>query len=297
MQRGRIGLTVVGVVILVLACGLFSRVSFLVPVDQGERCAVTNFGQLVGEAGPGLHWRWPMITGYQCFSVRDVVYETSDQPDQSQADYRDFAVPGQTSDGQQISVKYSVRFYADPNHVQDLYANVGQNMGDVNERVIKFHSRSLVRLTMQKYEALTLYSGNLIDVQNDIEKEMQRLAAQKYTVVDAFVLRKIDFDPDYVDAVEKKQIAFEGIQTAKYNAEQAVNEAQKKVNEAKGDAEAQIIAAQAEAQAIELKGQALRTNPQVIQYTFVEQLQGVQWGIMPFSGNTTPLIQIPSGGP
>src|SRR5574340_1442714 len=112
-------------VAIVLVVGAFL---FGVTVDEGQRCTVTVFGRMSDTADPGWHLRWPLITAYRCFSVREVVYETSDQPNESQADYTDFAVPGQTSDGQQVSVKYSIRFSADPNHVGDIYKTVAQNM-------------------------------------------------------------------------------------------------------------------------------------------------------------------------
>ena len=285
-------------IIAVLIFGVFRT------VNQGEECVITRFGQSVGVASPGLNTLTPFISDLHCFSTREVVYETSEQPDQSRADYRDFPVDAQTSDGQQVTVTYSVRFSADPTQIQSIYSDVAQDMGTVTERVIKFHSRSIVRETVQKYKADQLYTGNIVEVQSEIEGLLRAAAEKKHTLISAFVVRKITFAKEYTDSIEQQQIAFQGIQTAQYQAEQAKQNAVGAVNKAEGDAKVAVIQAQAaadsrviqatgEAKANELITQSL--NPTLIQYQYVNKLApNVQTIFVP-SGNQF-ILPLPTVG-
>lgn len=276
------------IVLIVLASTGFARV-----VDAGEACAVTTFGDVTAVAGPGFHFRIPIVQQFNCYSTRGMVYETSREPGESHADFRDVFVDAQTSDGQPITVTFSVRFYVPKENVRDVYAKVGENMNMVTERVVKFHSRSVVRLTMQRYPAQQLYSGDVFNVEADIGQRLQALFAEKGVVLDSFALRKIAFDDDYVAAIEQQQIAQEQIETARYQAQAAIYQAEKTVQLAKGDAQAEIERARGDAQAIEERGKALDKYPQILQLEFIKQLTGVSWGILPSEG-LTPLIALPT---
>jgi regulator of protease activity HflC (stomatin/prohibitin superfamily) len=180
--------------------------------------------------------------------------------------------------------------------VRQMYREVSRDMEDVNERVVRFHSRSVVRLSMQEYSAQKIYSQSIFDVEETIESRLRPLFAEKGVELESFALRKIDFDKDYVDAVEKKQIAQERIKTAEYEAESAVNEAKRQAELAKGEAQAQVERARGEAEAIGLRGEALRGNPDVLRLNFVERLSNVQWGILPAEA-VTPFLPLPAPTP
>jgi len=293
-------LTIMIVVILVvLASSGFARV-----VDAGEACAVTTFGEVTGVAGPGFHLRIPLAQRFNCYSTRAVVYETSKEPGESDADYTDIIVDAQTSDGQSVTVTFSVRYYVPKESVKDVYSNVGENMSLVNERVVKFHSRSVVRLTMQKYPAQQLYSGDVFNVEADISGRLKTLFEVKWVVLDSFSLRKIAFDDNYVGAISQQQIAQVQIETARFQAQEAKftaekvvelakGDAQAEIEKAKGDAQAEIERARGDALAIEERGKALDKHPQILQLEFIKQLTGVSWGILPGDG-LTPLIALPT---
>lgn len=292
---GTIGIAIVVLAIVILPFSIRT-------VDAGESCAITTFGELRGLASSGLHFRAPFITKFHCYSLRGVVYEASANPDTSEADYTDFTVEAQTSDGQQIDVTYSVRFFIAPENVQKVYSGVGQNIAQVAERVVKFHSRSVVRLTMQEYPASDLYTGSITGVQTEISGELTSLFAASGVSLDSFVLRKIDFDPDFVQAIEAQQIARENIETAQFQAQSAEFEANRiavlargeadaAIERARGDAQRQRLLADAEAYSITVRGAALADNPKLIQWEFVRNLATAKWMILPDTG-ITPLIPV-----
>ena len=292
-------LIVIIVIIVLLASSGFTRI-----VDAGEACAVTTFGDVTGVAGPGFHLRIPLAQHYNCYSTRAVVYETSKEPGESAADFTDIIVDAQTSDGQSVTVTFSVRYYVPRDSIMDVYAKVGESMSLVNERVVKFHSRSVVRLTMQKYPAQQLYSGDVFNVEADISQRLKTLFEVKWVILDSFSLRKIAFDDNYVGAISQQQIAQVQIETARFQAQEAKFTAEKTVELAKGDAQAEIERAKGDAQAeierargdalaIEERGKALDKHPQILQLEFINQLTGVSWGILPSEG-LTPLIALPT---
>jgi regulator of protease activity HflC (stomatin/prohibitin superfamily) len=278
----------VGVVLVILV--LLAPLAFVM-VDAGDTCAVLTWGQVTSTAGPGLHLRWPIAQKYACFSARAVVYETSEDPETSQADYKDWTVGALTNDGQQIKVSYSVATHVNADNAMWVYANAGENMDRVIERVVKFYSRSIVRLTMQEYAAEVLYTGDIQAAESGIWANLEQKFASRHVVLDDFVIRRIQFEQEYIDAIEAKQIAEQSIITARHNAEAEKERANQREAEADGERRAAVMQADGEAYAIQVVGEMLEQYPQVLQFEFIKQLDGVTWGIMP-ADSVTPFLPI-----
>jgi regulator of protease activity HflC (stomatin/prohibitin superfamily) len=297
-------LAVAGVVFLALILASSSYVQ----IQYGTVGVVTRFGAVTGRVmQPGLNWKIPLIEGVERYRTQEIIYQTVGEAE-SQAEYVDFPTDTTTADGQQIILKYSIRFRIDPERVGWIANNIG-NERDVVEKVVKFHSRILARNIPKEYEALDLYTGNIQAVQDQFEAQLTPLFAEKGIVLDSFGLRKIEFTEDYKQAVEQKQIEAENVITEQNRAEQAIYQAQAQVERAKGEAQSTIerargdaekvkLLAGAEAEAIRIKGEALVTYPSIIQLRFVESLsdpQGnVTWGIMP-PGSFVPFLNLTPG--
>ncbi len=274
-------------------------------IKYGTVGLVVRFGALTGQVfEPGLHWKVPFID--QITIVPTVVqsYETSNNPAESNADYRDYPVTAQTVDGQQISIRYTVLFHIPADKAVSIVQNVGY-INEVVENVVKAYSRNLARLMAQSYTAEDLYSGEGIFSYEEKVQESLVEEFKKYGVVlDDFLVRKVDFGEEYVNAIEQQQIAQEAIETARYNAEAAEFEKQRQVRLAEAeaertkllaqaDAERQRLLADAEAYSIETQGKMLAQYPQIIQWEFIHNLQNVSWGILP-SDSVTPFLPLPS---
>jgi regulator of protease activity HflC (stomatin/prohibitin superfamily) len=297
-------LIVAGVVFLVLVLASSSYVQ----IEYGTVGLVTRFGAVTGRVmHPGLNWKLPLAEGVVRYRTQEIIYQTVEQGE-ALADYVDIPTDTTTADGQQIILKYSIRFRIDPERVGWIANNIG-NEQDVVEKVVKFHSRILARNIPKEYEALDLYTGNIQAVQSQFEEQLKPLFAEKGVLLDSFGLRKIEFTEDYKQAVEQKQIEAENVITEQNRAEQAIyraqaqveiakGEAQSTIERARGDAERVKLLAGAEAEAIQIKGEALEKYPAVIQLQFVESLsdpQGrVTWGIMP-PGSFVPFLNLTPG--
>ena len=300
--RAPITVVVVGAVLLL---GLIVGGLAYTPVEVGTVTLVKRFGGLTGQVlEPGLHWRAPFID--QIVTIPTVVqsYEASDNPGASGADYTDLPVNAQTVDGQQISIKYTVLFRISPDKAVDIVRNVGR-LREVVENVVKAHSRNLTRLSAQSHTAEDLYSGEGIFAYEDNVRDALIKEFERYGIfLDDFLVRKIDFDTEYINAIEQQQIAQEAIQTAQYQAEAAEYEKQGQIRLAEAgaerikllaaaEAERMRLMADAEAYSIEARGEALKEYPELVQWEFVRNLEGIQWGILPGDG-ITPLMPLPS---
>jgi prohibitin 2 len=296
-RGGKVWLAIAAVV---LVAYIVLRASVQV-VDAGQACAIVTLGQIQGVADPGIHVRIPMVTNYVCYSTRVKVYETSEEPGTSQADFTDIPITGQTKDGQQISMTFSVRFYVPAANVGVVYSKVAESEPLMVERVVKFHARNVARLTMQEFDAQHIYSGDIAQIEKVISDRLTPLFLEKGVVMDMFAIRKPSFDPEYVRAIENQQIAMQNILTQQYNAQAAVKEADKNAAlaegearataaRAEGEAKAKITLAEAEAKALELKGQVLARYPQMLQLQMIDILPTAKWLTLP--QNSIPMLDL-----
>lgn len=263
---------IIGVVIFVVVLVLLLNI--FVIVQAGNVRVLTQFGKTVGVTfKPGIHMKIPFIQNTVNYSTRQVTYETSDFPETSQANYPDFAVDTTSSDGQQIQLKYTIRFSIDAKQPEWILNNIG-TMDNLVEKVVKTEARSLSRNIPKKYTAAQLYSEQVFDVQTEIGDTLLPIFEENGIILDEFLLRKIEFTEEYFNILEEKQIAEEKIEV-----EQNIL-AQEKIKK-----EQAIIKAEAEARQIEIKGEALKVYPQIIQLEFIQKLSpNIAWGILPEKG-------------
>jgi regulator of protease activity HflC (stomatin/prohibitin superfamily) len=121
-----------------------------------------------------------------------------------------------------------------------------------------------------------------------------------------FVLRNIQFSPEYAASVEQKQIAEQQAQQAAFVVQQRQQEAQQAREVAKGQADAavtvaegnaksRIIQAEAEAKALELIQKALQDNPELLTYQYITKLApNIQAMLLP--SNSPFIMNLPSMG-
>jgi regulator of protease activity HflC (stomatin/prohibitin superfamily) len=254
---------------------------------------VTSFGQLTGRVlDPGLNFITPFIQGTKKFTVINRSFEASDQPKESSANYKDYPVSGNTSDGQQVTVNFTVLFSIDRSRIIETAKAWGTQDG-ILENVVKANVRAIIRGIVQQYTADQLYTGDgFLAFQKEIKEELTVKYDAGGVILYDFLLKKVGFAPEYIDAIENQQIAKEGIETAEYLSKAAefkrneaitMAEADAKKTELNAQAEARniVIVAEAEAKAIESKGMALKKYPEMLQWQFVSNMGDVAWGILP----------------
>ncbi|MHB0875652.1 MAG: prohibitin family protein [Anaerolineae bacterium] len=285
--RGR-GRLILAALVIVLALVTLSASATI--VDVGTVGVVKRLGRVTGAIlDPGFHLLVPFTDSIIVYNTKDIVYEvgpTEKQAD-SRADYLDYPVDSTTQDGQQVILSYSIRFHI----VREETVRVAQELGDeaaAVEKVVKFHSRVIARQVPRNYVASDLYTGDVAKVQQDIEDQLRPLFQAKGLYLDAFGIREITFSPDYIAAVEQKQIERENVITEQHRAEQAEFRKQAVVTEAQGEAEA-----------IRLRGDALAGNPDILQLEFINAIKdpnsAVRLMVVP-SDSVLPILNLDSLG-
>ncbi len=268
-----IGIGVLVVLILVVFFSSFYTVRY------GTIAVVTRFGQIVGDpVQPGLHVRVPFVDNVLTYRTQKIIYETLSadvyNTHQSNADYQDFAVDTTTKDGQQISVRYSVRFSIDPTKAREVAETLGTEE-EVVDKIVKTDSRIWARNMPREYSAIDLYSGNIQAVSEAISEKLKPKFEDNGIILDEFGIRSIVFQPDYVQAVEQKQIEKEKIATEEFKAQQEEFKKKALITRAEGEAQAQKL-------------QQLTLSKQLIQKLYIEKWNGILPEVM--SGNDSTLL-------
>ena len=127
-RQGKMNLRAAVVVGLIVALAVFGTLAILdsfTQVEAGTVAVVKQFGEVVGVFNPGLNWKLPFIQNTVVYRTQEIIYETSEDPSASRADYTDYQVDTATSDGQQINARYTVRFRIDPTQATDIVNNLG----------------------------------------------------------------------------------------------------------------------------------------------------------------------------
>jgi len=269
---------IIGVIVFIVALVLI--LNSVVIVQAGNVKVLTQFGRTIGVVFyPGIHTKIPFVQNTINYSTRQVTYETSDEPGFSKANYPDYTVDTTSSDGQQIKLKYTIRFAIDGKKAEWILNNIG-TMDNLVEKVVKTEARSLSRNIPKKYTASQLYSEQVFDVQDEISDDLRPIFEDNGIIMDEFLLRKIDFTEQYFSVLEEKQIAEEKIVVERNVLEQ------EKIKK-----EQAIVRAEAEAREIEIRGEALKKYPQIIQLEFIQKLSpNIAWGILP--EGIVPLIDL-----
>ena len=287
-----LGPWVVGLAVGVLLLIVIAASSSYTQVEAGTVGVVKRLGQVQGTVfEPGFHFKFPFLDEVIVYSTKVTSYEASEEPSGSLANYTDIVVDSTTSDGQTVQLTFTVLFRIPAEGAAAIAQEVG-NMDAVVENVVKAFSRSVSREVPKGFSAEALYTQKgQADAQLSIQKRLEEAFSRHGVVIDQYLIRRINFAPDYVAAVEAKQIAKQNALTEENNiAKQEAIKKQTIIN-AEGEAEKKKIEAAGEAEAIRLKQQALAQNPLIIQYEFVQRLSpNIEWGILPDS--IVPLIDV-----
>jgi regulator of protease activity HflC (stomatin/prohibitin superfamily) len=271
----------IGIIIGVIAIILIFN-SFVV-VSGGHIACIYDIGRGILEKNlqPGLHFKLPFWQTAKEFNTRTQAFtmSSSEENVMSATGEKDDSMEAPTSDGQQVTIDVTVLFHLDPNKVNSLWQNIGE---DYVQKIVKPMSRSQIRIVISQYTAIDIYSEKRAEAVKKMTEEIKPMFAEKGIVLEEILLRKVTFTSEYAKSIEEKQIAEQRIKKAKYDLERIEVEKKQK-----------IVTAQGEAESIRLKGEMLRANPQTIQYEFVQKMaENVKWGFLP--ANSLPMIDLKS---
>lgn len=192
-----------------------------------------------------------------------------------------------TKDGNNVYIDVNVMWRIDPQKAGEIISNVGQDINEIKERVVRPISRSVIRdvfneITSEEYYQVTVKNKMAAIAQQQLQKELGHYGI----LIDMLQVQQHRFDPEYQDAINAQKKAEADVQTlieqqknmevqkkselegkrSEWNRrmEDALGQAGKVKNDADGyfqmktnQAKAIIAVAQAEAEGIRKQAEAL----------------------------------------
>jgi prohibitin 1 len=215
----------------------------LVVVGAGFRGVVMNFGQVQDQIlGEGLHWRIPIMQEIKQLSVR--VQKT------------DILAQVGSKDLQEVKLDVAVNWHIDPNKVNKVYQNVGDEAQIVN-RILIPAVGEVVKAAAAKKNAEEILTKRP-ELKAEIDANLDDRLLNYGIVLDSVSLLDVQFTREFAEAIEQKQIAEQEAQRAVYIAQKAAREAEAEVNRARGRAESQRLLQETLTPAV-LQNKALET--------------------------------------
>src|SRR5512139_1296158 len=199
------------VVLILLIGGLASMTlgAGLVFIDQFESGVVvsplTAGGVRPEPIGPGIHFVTPFVEYVDRFTTAKQEYTMSGSTNEGAVQGND-AVEARTSDGQQVFIDATVRYYADSAKVVDL-RRTWQGQDRYISGFVRPTTRNVVYNTTARYKVEEVYGAKRTDLQQQIEAQLRAQFADQGLILEAFQLRNITFTPEYAQSIEQKQIA------------------------------------------------------------------------------------------
>ncbi|WP_156171074.1 SPFH domain-containing protein [Moellerella wisconsensis] len=182
----------------------------------------------------------------------------------------------QTSDSMTITAAVGIEYRVIEDKVIDVFKTYRKGVQEITDNNIRqLIADSLInhgsKLDIDKLAAGGK-AGLLESVTVDLRKQLSPVGIEVQKVS---WLGKMEYPPEVVEAINKKNRAVQETQMRQNEVEKSKAEAQKSIEEAKGIAESTRLRAVAESEAISLRGDALRKNPEVIQLEAVNKWNGV----------------------
>ena len=248
-------------VVVVLLAGAFGA---FFTVSAGSVAVKLRFGKIVGAYGEGLHFKVPFIDKVEKFSVR--IKKDS------------FQTEAFSKDLQTVGLTLAINHRIQPNTIESIYRNLGP---EYTTTVLKPMVEEWTKAVIAKYSADSLIS-NRVEVARELDQILKSKMKEKEVIVSDIAITNFEFSPQFLKAVEEKQIA-----------EQEAKRATNLVEKVKKEAEQKILQAEAEAKSLRLQREVVSDN--LIKLRQVEaQLKAIEkWdGRMPtyMAGDQMPFV-------
>lgn len=289
---GIIAAAIAGILLSTVSAGLV----FIQPQERGVVIsAIAPDGYRKDIMQPGLRWVIPYAENVKTYSISKVTYTMSIAQLEGEI-HGDDSIAARTADGQEVYIDASIIFSLNPAELLDVHITWQDRYV---EGLVRPTVRGVIRDAVSQFRVNEVYSTKRDELKLQMEEEMRIAMENNGLILSDFVLRNITFTDEYAASIEQKQIAEQLAQQAEYIVEQRFQEAEqaRQVAEgtkdaailaAEGRAESAVIEAKAEAEALQLIAEVLESNPQLLNYRYIEKLAaGIQVMLVP---NDNPYI-------
>ncbi|TFH31868.1 MAG: hypothetical protein E4G99_13450 [Anaerolineales bacterium] len=275
---------------------------FVQPTERGVVITALGDGIRPEALEPGLNWVVPFLENVIMYPITRQAYTMSIAPEEG-AIRGDDSVEARTADGQIVLLDASVIFSLDPNKVVEMHIKWS---GAYIDNLVRPFARGVIRDGVSQFRIDEVISSKRFELSQFMTDQLAASFSEGDLILHEFVLRNIALSEEYAASVEQKQIAEQLAQQAAFIVQQREQEAEQARKVAQGEADAvviqaegralaRVIEAKAEAEALGLISDALRNNPDLITFEYIQKLApGIQVMLVP---NDNPyLLPLPSLG-
>ena len=226
--------------LLLMLFGCFST------IKTGEIGIKTRFGKIIGSTtNEGIVFKLP-FEQIKKINVKVQKYENEE------------AFSTSTKDLQIVNnIKVAINYQIDGSKAVNLFKTVGTNY---NTTVLEPAIQETIKAVFSKYtaeEIVTKRSEISLDMNNTLDERIKEYGINSVAVS----INNFDFSESYNQAIEKKAVAEQEVETSKNQLEKAKIDAEKKKVEAQGEAEANTLLEQS-------------LTDQIIAQQFIEKWNG-----------------------
>jgi prohibitin 2 len=256
-------------VILILFSVMFG--SIFVSVGAGE--VGVKFNQFGGveedELGEGLHIvpPWISVTKY---SVRSETYTMSGTTGEGQV-IGDDQIKALTLEGLTLGLDITVRYRLMSDEVNTVHQNLGTNYA---EKIVRPTIKSSIREVVSTKTALQVYGEERQMVAGEMLANIGEALGSDGIIVEEVLVRNVVLPTRVAEAIEAKLQADQDAQRMIFVKQKEQLEAERKIIESNGIANATIAEAYGEAEALRIINEQLAKNPNLINYKYIQMLQG-----------------------
>ncbi len=228
-------------------------------INAGRTGVVFNISGGVQEKPlkEGLHFLMPFVQSLIIFDTRiNTLSFTGDVYDVGRLGD---PIVAKTRDGQIVGIEMSILTQM----IQDKAPEVYQKLRADFAPVLKSKTGKIMQEVIAMQVADALYTENTRKAVSKIARELlsESFGQSGFKLHDVLI-RRIVFSPEYIEAIERKQIALQKAQLAQIRKEIALKE--KKIS---------IIQGEAKAKEVEIKGKAIRANPLVAELEYLDAIE------------------------
>lgn len=232
-------------------------------VGVGERGVKVTLGRVSPQSySEGVHFVTPFISKIKVMNVKTQKLSTPTEV--------------YTKDIQQARISYVVNYNLMPQHVHEMYREVGMNYVDT---ILMPAIEGNIKDVIGKWNAQDLVA-NRASATADILGKLQTQLEKRYISVTSFQIIDINYSEVFERAIESK-----------VTAEQEALKAKNKTVQVEEEAKQKLISAQAEAKSMQIRATALTQNKALVEYEAVQKWNGKLPEYM--MGGSIPFINMP----
>ena len=248
----------------IILAGLIVFFGSFYTVDAGERAVVLNFGSITGVAGPGLHFKIPIVQSVVKINTRVIPLNWNGN----------YVMEAYSKDQQpaKLSVTVSYRVLPDDASIKSFYTGFRDRNG-FEQAVITPRANQSIKTIFGQFNAVTAIQDRA-RLNKEVEDELHAKILGP-VAIEGVQIWNIDFSDAYENSVEQRMLAQVEVEKVRQNKDREQLQADIKVIQATADAQSVKLRGEAEASAIAARGKALGDNPHLVALVATEKWNGV----------------------